>query len=182
MKLSRSLYVGAYIVGIPLSGIMNVYGLSLETSLRGSGMVLIVFAYIVMFMVIFLWFHLYYKGWKAIRDGHARTTPARAVGFLLIPVFNGYWMFQAIWGFAKDYNTFIDRHSIDTRRLPEKLFLAYVITILLWAIPGVNVLAAAITLILNIPIMWKMCDAINAVQSVSTETDIPDAESTGAVS
>lgn len=81
-------------------------------------------------------------------------------------------MFQAIWGFAKDYNAFIVRHSIDIKRLPDKLFLAYVISCLLWAIPGVNILAAVITLLLNIPIMWKMCDAINALPSVSARTEI----------
>jgi len=176
MRLSKTLYLGTYIAGIPLSGIMNVYGMSLEKSQEGIGTILIVLAYIIMFMVIFLWFHLYYMAWKAIQDGHARTMPARAVGFLFVPFFNAYWMFQAIWGFAKDYNAFIARHSMSVKRLPEKLFLAYVISCLLWVIPGVNIFAAVITLVLNIPIMWKMCDAINALRGVSLETDMPDAQ------
>ena len=170
--LSKGLYLGTYILGIPVSGIINTYGMSLESSDQGSGVILIVFAYLIMFLVIFLWFHLYYRGWKAIQDGYARTTPAKAVGLLLIPFFNAYWMFPAIWGFAKDYNAFIARHSINVRRLPDKLFLAYVISCLLWAVPGVNILAAVVTLFLNIPIMWKMCDAINALQLVSAETQI----------
>ena len=168
--LSKTLYVGTYIAGIPVSGIINTYGMSLENSQKGSGIILMVFAFIIMFLVIFLWFHLYYRAWKAIQDGYARTTPAKAVGFLFIPFFNAYWMFQAIWGFAKDYNAFIARHSIHIKRLPEKLFLTYVISCLLWLIPGVNIFAAAITILLNLPIMWKMCDAVNALPSVSTET------------
>jgi hypothetical protein len=172
--LSKLLYVGTYTAGIPLSGVVNVYGLSLENSQPGSGKILIVLAYIVMFVVMFLWFHLYYRAWKAIQDGHARATPTKAVGFLFIPFFNAYWMFHAIWGFAKDYNSFIARHLLNAKRLPEKLFFAYVISILLWAIPGVNVLAVAATLLLNIPIMLKMCDAINSLPNVTSESDLPD--------
>lgn len=127
-----------------------------------------------MFVVMFLWFHLYYRGWKVIQDGHARTTPSRAIGFLFVPFYNAYWIFQAIWGFAKDYNAFIARHSLNTQRLPEKLFLVYVISILLWAIPVANILAVLATLVLNIPIMWKLCDAINALRSISTETNPAD--------
>ena len=173
MKLSKLLYVGTYLLGIPLSGVINAYGLSLESSQKGTGIILIVSAYIMMFLVMFLWFHLYYTGWKAIQDGHARTTPARAIGFLFIPFYNAYWMFPAIWGFAKDYNAFIARHSLNIKRLPEKLFLTYVISILLWAIPGLNIFAAVLTLALNIPIMSKMCDAINALR-VSPEIDVAD--------
>src|SRR5215472_4189380 len=40
---------------------------------------------------------LIYQMWQSIQDGHARTTPGKAVGFLFIPFFNLYWMFQAVW-------------------------------------------------------------------------------------
>jgi hypothetical protein len=33
---------------------------------------------------------LIYNAWSAINDGQARTTPGKAVGFLLIPLFNIY--------------------------------------------------------------------------------------------
>lgn len=178
-RLSKALYLGIYIVGIPLSGVLNVYGMSLQDSQEAVGAGLRVVAYLIMFLVMFLWFHLYYRAWKAIQDGYARTTPGKAVGFLLIPFFNAYWMFHAIWGFAKDYNAFIARHSINVKRLSENLFLVYVISILFWLIPGVNVLAAVVTLYLNIPIMWRMCDAINALTSVSAGSDIASPEIAG---
>jgi hypothetical protein len=179
-RLSKVLYVGIYIVGIPLSGILNIYGMSLQNTQEDIGVWLRIVAYLIMFLVMFLWFHLYYRAWKAIQDGYARTTPGKAIGFLFIPIFNAYWMFQAIWGFAKDYNAFIARYSINVKRLSENLFLAYVISILFWIIPGVNILAALVTLLLNIPIMLRMCDAINALLDVSAKTDIPSSEITGA--
>ena len=45
---------------------------------------------------------LLYKAWKVIPAAHARTTPGRAVGFLFIPCFNLYWIFQAFYGWAQD--------------------------------------------------------------------------------
>jgi Na+/proline symporter len=49
---------------------------------------------------------LLYKAWTAIQHGPVpvRTTPGKAVGFLFIPFFNCYWIFQALWGWTKDYN------------------------------------------------------------------------------
>ena len=66
---------------------------------------------------------LYYKMWKAIQDGHARMTPRNAVILLFIPLYNFYWIFQVLWGFAKDYNSFVDRHQIAASKLPENLFM-----------------------------------------------------------
>src|SRR6266852_5492001 len=40
---------------------------------------------------------LWYRMWSAIQDGHARTTPGKAVGLMFVPLFNVYWMFVAFW-------------------------------------------------------------------------------------
>jgi len=53
-----------------------------------------------------LLFHL----WQVVQDGFARTSPAKAIGFLFIPVFNIYWNFQAYFGLAKDLNRYMHRH------------------------------------------------------------------------
>jgi hypothetical protein len=38
-----------------------------------------------------------YRAWKCLQPGGlARTTPGKAIGFLFIPFFNLYWIFQAI--------------------------------------------------------------------------------------
>jgi len=52
---------------------------------------------------------LLHKCWAVLPPDWARTTPGRAVGFLFIPVFNIYWMFQAQVGLATDMNRALDK-------------------------------------------------------------------------
>lgn len=49
---------------------------------------------------------LLYKYWEIIQDGYASTSPAKAVGFLFIPVFNIYWTFRTYWHLSKDLNRY----------------------------------------------------------------------------
>lgn len=116
---------------------------------------------------------LYYKMWAAIQDGHARTTPGQAVGFLFIPLFNIYWIFQALWGFSKDYNAFIHRHSIPVKPLSENLFLWACITPFLGYIPYVGGLAGIATLVLYILVIIAVCDAINALVHSQPQLSAP---------
>ena len=74
-------------------------------------------------------FVLYYKMWAAIQDGHARTSPAKAVGLLLVPVLNIFWAIYMFVGFAADFNSFAGRHSLQTDRLSKGLLIQYA---LLW--------------------------------------------------
>lgn len=121
-----------------------------------SGAVLAIYASIVIFV-------LYYKMWEAIQDGYARTTPGKAVGFMIIPFFNIYWMFQAFWGFSKDYNSFIARHSIPAKPLPENLFLIFCIFSLLAAIPYIGGLLGLANMIIFVVLLLKICAGINAL-------------------
>jgi hypothetical protein len=43
-----------------------------------------------------------HRGWKAVQDGKAQTTPGKAVGFLFIPFFNLYWGFVAWYGLMQE--------------------------------------------------------------------------------
>jgi len=97
------------------------------------------------FMYIFL-----YKMWAAIQDGQARTTPGKAIGLLFVPLFNYYWIFQVLPGYATDYNRFIERHRINAPRLSMGLILAAMF------IPGVS-------LILWWILFGKICDGVNAL-------------------
>lgn len=72
-----------------------------------------------------VWLVLWHKAWQTVQDGMARTSAAKAIGFMLIPVFNLYWVFNAVWGFARDYNAFVKRHKLPVDPLPEWLFMAY---------------------------------------------------------
>jgi len=108
---------------------------------------------------------IFHRSWAAIQDGHARTTPGKAVGFLFIPLFNLYWIFQALPGFAKDYNRFIARHNIGAPALPEPFFLTATILILpniiLSRIPGVSILYSAGLTIVMLVLLNQLLTAVN---------------------
>lgn len=171
-RLSKSFYVGSIIGGSVLGGITVGMG--------------VWFGYLLSLYSVVIALVLLYKVWAAIQDGHARTTPGKAVGYMFIPFFQLYWVFQAYWGYAKDYNSYISRHDISTSRLPEGLFLAYCILPFVYAFVYTGViiwLAIAVTdwllttmafvsfmlaIVLGIPmfvigviILVKLCDAVN---------------------
>ena len=75
----------------------------------------------------FCWLALIYKLWSAIEQGNVRTTPGKAVGFMFIPFFNLYWMFQVYWGWAVDYNNYCDERGINGPKMAPGLPMAYCI-------------------------------------------------------
>src|SRR5207244_3381658 len=88
--------------------------------------------------------------------------------FLFIPFFGIYWIFQVFWGFAKDCNAYIERHSINAKRLPEGLFLACPILLLLSALPFVGIASAVVFAI----VVSKTCDTINAFGEMTEPTPV----------
>jgi len=160
--------IGAPILGIILLvvGGMAIAVSPLEVGLPASilalGIAIALFIYAEVMACVLL-----YKAWKVIQDGHARTSPGKAVGFLFIPFFNLYWIFQAYWGFAKDYNAYIERHhnvsegGISIPRVSANLFLAFcILPFLLW-IPILGVILWITYFVLSILSINQLCNAIN---------------------
>ena len=50
------------------------------------------------------WLVYHYQLWAMIPPEYAETTPGRAVGFLFIPFYNFYWIFQSTMGVARGLN------------------------------------------------------------------------------
>lgn len=124
--------------------------------------------YLIVVALIFI-----YKAWSLIQDGYARATPGEAVGFLFIPLFNCYWIFQALWGFSRDYNRYIARHAIRTTRLPEGLFLAcsivnllFALSIIIW-IAFTPLLPLFVNAILFIIMIFKTCETVDLWKKAS---------------
>jgi hypothetical protein len=121
---------------------------------------------------------MWYKAWSSIQDGSARATPGKAVGFMFIPIFNFYWVFQAIWGFAKDYNSYIERHQYSVEKLPEGLFLASTIMavagIIAGRIPFLGILYSIACLIVFALVVAKVCDAVNAISTPPAAAQIEE--------
>ena len=109
----------------------------------------LIMAILALFIILFcgvVAFIFVYNSWALIQNNTARTTPAKAAGFLLIPLFNLYWVFPAIYGFAVDYNRYAEKLSPGAPRLNEKVFLGFsvlfVLTPLFFFIPAAASLLA----------------------------------------
>ncbi len=178
--VSKGFYLGMYIGGSMLAMILMVIGFiaigasaaaaeegaiqeEASMAIAGVGALIIMAAVVVSLAAAAVQFVLYYKMWASIQDGCARTTPGKAVGFMFIPFFNIYWMFQAIWGFSKDYNAFLQRHSIQAKPLSENLFLWACIVPLLGMVPLVGWLSSIASIVLYIMVIIAACDAINGL-------------------
>jgi hypothetical protein len=48
--------------------------------------------------------------WSTIQDGMTEISVGKAIGFLFIPFFNFYWVFQAFHGLSREMNRFVDQH------------------------------------------------------------------------
>ena len=124
---------------------------------------------IFVFVVVCVFIH---KAWASIQDGHARTGPCKALGFLFIPFFNFYWIFQAVWGFAVDFNKYASRNNVSAApRLPEGLFLAYSILYVAAIIPFVGIAISIANFIIGAILISKVCDAVNALPPQSTKVN-----------
>src|SRR6202035_3460537 len=123
VRLSKALYLTSPIVSIVASIVLGI-GVFFAKGDFSSVIPYLVLGCLALLYAGILALVLYYKMWESIQDGHARTSPGKAIGFLFIPFFNLYWIFQLLWGFAQDYNAYVDRHAVNTKKLPEGLFLA----------------------------------------------------------
>lgn len=106
-----------------------------------------------------LFYILLYRNWQLIQDGYARTTPGKAVGFLFIPFFNFYWIFEAFPGLVKDTNTYIQRHGLPIKLQDAGLATAFCILSLLCIVPYLNYVIAVVLLVLQIILAKNFRDA-----------------------
>jgi hypothetical protein len=110
-----------------------------------------------------------YRAWNSIQDGHARTTPGKAVGFSFIPFFNFYWIFVAFGGLAKDTNAFARRYNIAGVELSEGLFTTQCILILanviISRIPVLGSIYGIAIGSIGLYLFWQICGAVNTISS-----------------
>ena len=142
--ISKGFYLGSIVGGIAVGVLLVGIGLAVLQAEEEAGGVLVAIGYLPMIYAMVIMYVLIYKIWAAIQGPTARTTPGKAVGFMFIPFFNYYWIFQVIWGWAKDYNALIAQRGISGPRAPEGLGLA---TCIIAIIPCVSVITPILMLI-----------------------------------
>lgn len=100
-----------------------------------------------------------YRCWNVIQDGHARTTPGKAIGLMFIPFFNIYWVFVFFYSLAVDMNRYCQRHGIPYARCNEGLALTFLIMFLF-----VPILGQLLGLILIWPVLSSYSRTAQAIQ------------------
>jgi|GEM_PF-1049080 len=155
IRLSKARYLTATVGGSILGFILIMVGdILYDEGMVDIGNVIILIGIAIWIYSFVMWMRLIYRMWQSVQDSYARTTPAKAVGFLFIPYFNLYWIFQAWWGFAKDCNSYIERNQAPVRKLPEGLFLAVCILTVIW-------FTIFIAIIIGFFLVGRICDTIN---------------------
>ncbi len=168
--LVLTLEIVAFVISFLGGLLLGIGAAENEDALLGTGVVLIIIGFLVavvggIFGLIYL-----YRAWLIVQGSTARTTPGKAVGFLFIPLFNLYWQFQAVYGWAKDYNAFREDYALTAApRMPAGLFLAVPIFNLLniLPIPVLSTIVSLVVLILSLVMIYHLCKAVNhfAVES-----------------
>lgn len=176
VRMSKRLYISLWVVtfallflcGIPALFLLDSYaiprGMGIDDDLTNLFVGSMVFLAVVPFLLTqtILIFVVIYKMWAAIQDERSpRMSPGKAIGFLFIPFFNLYWIFQVWGGFPTDYNRYLEHHALPLPRLSQGLYVTYAILVLLCAIPFLGLLVLLIASPVFITLAAKTSDAVN---------------------
>jgi hypothetical protein len=165
---------GAGAVAAQQGGSQNPQEAAAHLAAMGQGMmgwgllclILFIIGYAVQIYSGVIGFMLLYKMWSALQAGPVRAAPGKAVGLLFIPFYNFYWVFQAILGWAQDYNAFIAQRSITGPQAPEGLAKTICILALVGAVPCVGLLVLPVLFVLALVFYAKAIDCVNALALV----------------
>jgi hypothetical protein len=134
---------------------------------------------------------LWYRAWGAFAAGPQKSNPARTALLLLVPLFNLYWFFKAVWGWPKAYNYYASEKGLNVSPLDDRFFLAYcVFTVAAVAVnPGhilkidfygrelillfISQVTKTVQLCLDAVIVWVVCAAVNRLPRGSELTPKP---------
>jgi len=161
--ISKGFYLGSIVGGIVGGTVLVGIGLAVMAGGDDVGGAILAVAYIPLIYGAVVAAVLIYKIWVAIQGPTARTTPGKAVGFLFIPFFNFYWIFQAFWGWTKDYNALVAQKGVSAPRAPEGLALTMCILTLVGIIPFVGYVTALVNIVLTIVFYNAAINGANAL-------------------
>lgn len=170
--VSRSFFFGSYLAAILLSLPFNIRPLIAgEGTIEPEHIPFVFIGAIFSLYAFIVFIVLVYRMWKIVPSEFARTTPGKAVGFLFIPIFDLYWMFPTIWGWTKDFNSFLRQRQIDSQYASESLGLAVAIFWLIrWTIGTITGFAGipVVGVVLDLPnfiltplFIYKVCTVLN---------------------
>jgi hypothetical protein len=83
-----------------------------------------------------------------------------------------YWVFQAYWGWTKDFNNYVAQRGILAPRMPERLTLTICILQLLAVLPLAGLCLASINYVLVLVFMNSAINGVNAVLAASLKMTV----------
>ena len=181
--LSKGFYLGSIFGAFLLQTVLVIPGLLLTQSREESkwmlGLGFVCVGLIPMLYGAVVLLTLIHKLWAAIQGAPARTTPGKAVGFLFIPLFGAYWIFQIYWGWARDYNRLVERANLRAPRVSEGLALTVCILALLSIVPIAGIVIGLFNLGFLTAFLNSAIDGVNALAAGSSEPRHDEAPSGG---
>ncbi|MBN1881173.1 MAG: hypothetical protein JW885_03285 [Deltaproteobacteria bacterium] len=153
-------FLGVVIFPVVIGVIFRAFGIDIDEYRRQVMAAVLVYTTII--YLVFVW-----RIWTALQDGSARTTPLRAALFLIIPIFNIYWVFAAFPGFVDEYRAYAERNEFSVPRLEKGFFVVYgllfALSMLTFIIPFLNIMVFMALYISLLIVVWQACDAVNAL-------------------
>lgn len=174
--MNKKMYLGVYVTSLSLALVLLFGGILLLNSgifprnkkvldLIGVAIGLGFFQFLIVYIVYP--FVLLAKMWGAINDGYSRATPGQAIGFLFIPFYNLFWIFNVWGGFASDYNSYVERYNLPVPQINAGLYTVFPIFVVL------SGLTSGFSLVVNffllIPIIAGVCNAVNSLNDAVRE-------------
>ncbi len=150
--INKNLFFIIILLG-QIVGLLLYADVFIEKIITNDGLYIGVSLYTIFSALVFLRF--IYVAWDSIQIYNVRTTPGKAVGFLFIPVFNFYWIFQVFVGLASDFNNVVIQDHSNSQRIPTELPITICI---LFFIP---IIGTVVNTILLPVYVWKSSDRIN---------------------
>ena len=190
-KVNKKFYVGAWLIGMlvywlvwVLISVLRIY----YPDNPAVGMIMLPASWFSLLAAIAALI-LIYKMWAAIEGFEPRTTPAKALGFMFIPLFNIYWHFVVYLGWTQDYNKIKEQNDeVELPRMPEDIALwvcilpllsvgLMITSIAVWGLAGMStgpvqwllIIVGLADILLKAFLFSKICDGINALANAVVE-------------
>ncbi|BCX49762.1 hypothetical protein HAHE_36700 [Haloferula helveola] len=139
---------------IPIA-LIGSQGDRMSNGAAGILSILMIGGYVLNLFVAILGYIYLYRVWKCIENGgFARASAGKAIGFMFIPLFNLYWIFQAFYGLSVDWNKTVEAYPelAPAPRLSEGLFMTFCILMIVFY---------PVAIFLAFPVMAQICKGIN---------------------
>jgi hypothetical protein len=152
--------LGVVIFPVIIGAVFRAMGIGIDEHRRP--LMAAVLLYTAVVFLVFVW-----RIWTALQDGSARTTPLKAALFLLVPIFNIYWVFVAFPGFVDEYHAYVERNDFSVPRLEKGYFvvfaLLFALFMLTFIIPFLNTVMFLAQYVSMLVVVWQAIDAVNAL-------------------